>query len=49
MLGHLSKESNFPELAQKTVLNELMQKGIKEKDINLKIASRVEPSQVVNM
>lgn len=49
MLGHLSKESNFPELAYKTVINELMQKGIKEKEINLKIASRIEPSQVVNM
>lgn len=49
MLGHLSKESNFPELAYKSVLNELMQKGIKEKDINLKIASRIEPSRVVNI
>lgn len=47
MLGHLSKESNFPELAYKSVVNELMQNGIKEKDIELGVASRTEPSKVV--
>lgn len=36
MLGHLSKESNFPELAKKTVINELIQNGIKEKEIELR-------------
>ncbi len=49
MLGHLSKESNFPELAYKSVVNELMQNGIKEKEIELSVASRVEPSKVVNL
>ena len=32
MLGHLSKENNFPELALKTVYNELELKNISEKD-----------------
>ena len=36
ILGHLSKESNFPELAYKSVVNELMQSGIKEKEIELR-------------
>jgi len=49
MLGHLSKESNFPELAQKTVLNEMMQRGIKENEIELTIASRTNPSKIVNI
>lgn len=49
MLGHLSKESNFPELAQKTVLNEMMQRGIKENEIELNIASRISPSKIVNI
>lgn len=49
MLGHLSKESNFPELAYKSVINEMMQRGIKEKEIELNIASRLEPSKIVNL
>lgn len=49
MLGHLSKESNFPELAQKTVINEMMQRGIKENEIDLNIASRTNPSKVINI
>ncbi len=49
MLGHLSKESNFPELAYKSVLNEMMQNGIKENDIELKIANRTAPSKIVNI
>ena len=49
MLGHLSKESNFPELAQKTVINEMLQNGIKEKEIELGVASRINPSKVINI
>lgn len=49
MLGHLSKESNFPELAYKSVLNEMMKNGIKENDIELKVASREYPSKIVNI
>lgn len=49
MLGHLSKESNFPELAYKSVVNELMQNSIKIKDIELSVADRLFPSKVVNI
>lgn len=49
MLGHLSKESNFPELAYKSVTEVLEGKGINVKDIELAIASRYEPSKVVNI
>ena len=49
MLGHLSKESNFPELAYKTVANELMQNKINTNDINRLVANRIAPSQVINI
>ena len=49
MLGHLSKESNFPELAYKSVANELLQSGINMKDIEMSVANRLEPSKVVNI
>lgn len=49
MLGHLSKESNFPELAYKSVINELVQNSINYKDIELNVASRIEPSKVINI
>lgn len=49
LLGHLSKESNFPELARKTVINELMSNGIKENDIDLDVASRTNPSKIINI
>ncbi len=37
ILGHLSKENNFPELAYQTVLNEITQNG---NICNLSVASR---------
>ena len=40
MLGHLSNENNFPELAYKSVLEQ-----VEHKDINLNIASRLHPSE----
>lgn len=49
MLGHLSKESNFPELAHKSVINEMIKNGINTNDIELNVASRLEPSKVVNI
>jgi len=49
MLGHLSKESNFPELAYKSVENELLGHGVNIKDIQIGVASRIEPSKVVNL
>ena len=40
MLGHLSNENNFPELAYKSVLEQ-----IENKDLTLNVASRFEPSE----
>lgn len=49
MLGHLSKDSNFPELAYKSVTNELTKNGINIKNLELSIADRLNPSRVVNI
>ena len=50
MLGHLSKESNFPELAYQTVMDELITNSSFHKDsIGLNVASRDNPSQLVTI
>ena len=49
MLGHLSKENNFPELAYKTVVEELMENNYDENNINISVASRVNPSAIINI
>ena len=46
MLGHLSKENNFPELAHKSVLEELQYAGFSEPNIEIKVASRTEPTYI---
>lgn len=47
LLGHLSKENNFPELAYQTVANILTEKGIDiTKDICLELTYRDKPSRV---
>lgn len=49
MLGHLSKENNFPELAYKTVVDELIDKKYNENNISINIASRSSPSPIINL
>jgi phosphoribosyl 1,2-cyclic phosphodiesterase len=49
MLGHLSKENNFPELAYKTVLEELKNNNYTENCINLNIADRYSPSKIISV
>ena len=49
MLGHLSKENNFPELAYKTVLNELIENNVSENIVSLNVASRYEVSQMIDI
>jgi len=47
LLGHLSNENNFPELAYKAVSNVLEANNIKiGKDINVEIAARNERSKM---
>ncbi len=50
MLGHLSKESNFPELAYQTVLDELMSSNSFDKtSMNLSVASRDVHSKLIEI
>ncbi len=49
MLGHLSKENNFPELAYKTVMEEIMYNNKNEKNINLSVATRYSPTPFINI
>lgn len=49
MLGHLSKENNFPELAYQTVVEELKAHKITSKDITLNVASRDTHSKIINI
>ena len=48
MLGHLSKESNFPELAYQTVVDELLY-NCKDTTINLSVADRNCPSKLIKL
>lgn len=43
ILGHLSKESNFPELAYQTVMDELISNGTNIDNFSLSVASRTTP------
>ena len=49
MLGHLSKESNFPDLAYKTVVEELQLHNYSENTISLCFANRLEPSKLIRI
>lgn len=49
MLGHLSKESNFPELAYQTVAEQLMDNNADINTISLSVASRNEPGKIINI
>lgn len=49
MLGHLSKESNFPELAYQTVLDELIQNNYDENLLSLSVASRDVHSKIIKI
>lgn len=49
ILGHLSKESNFPELAYQTVIDELISSDTKLDDFNLGVASRNFPGKLIHI
>lgn len=48
-LGHLSKENNFPELAYKTVLEELAFSNYSNDAVGLSVANRDMPSEIVEI
>ena len=49
MLGHLSKQSNFPELAYQTVLDELISNNYDENSLNLAVAKRDSNSKLIEL
>ena len=49
MLGHLSKENNFPELAYKTVVETLMENKSDCSKIKISVANRYNPSPVIKV
>ena len=49
MLGHLSKESNFPELAYQTVMDELIAKNYDGNSLSLSVASRDHHSKKISL
>ena len=50
MLGHLSKENNFPELAYQTVMNELIaSRSFDKNSLKLSVASREVHSKFINI
>ena len=49
MLGHLSKQSNFPELAYKTVVEQLLEDNHNENTISLSVANRDNHSKLVTI
>ena len=49
MLGHLSKESNLPELAYTTTVNEILSNGIDENSFNISVANRDVPSKLITI
>ena len=49
MLGHLSKESNFPELAYQTVVDELISNNYNLDSLTLSVASREVHSKIIGI
>ena len=49
MLGHLSRENNFPELAYKTVMESIISNKINANKLSLKVASRTMPDDLINI
>ena len=49
MLGHLSKESNLPELAYTTTVSEILSNGIDENSFSISVASRDLPGKLITI
>lgn len=49
LLGHLSKENNFPELAYRTVVDELIDNHYDEDSISIGVARRDTPSKLIHI
>lgn len=49
MLGHLSKQNNFPELAYKTVMDEIIKNKFDDANLKINVASRIKPSDIIQI
>lgn len=49
LLGHLSKENNYPDLAYRSVICELLGQGFKENDFNIKVAEKNMLSEIIDV
>lgn len=49
MLGHLSKENNFPELAYKTVVEQLIENNVSNNLFSLSVADRYNVSPIIDV
>lgn len=49
MLGHLSQQNNFPELAYKTVVESLITNNIDTNKIKLNVATRTSPDDIIDI
>ena len=49
MLGHLSKENNFPELAYQTTINELIDNNVDIDKLQLSVADRDKVNKVIDI
>mgnify|MGYP003318983744 CR=1 FL=1 len=49
VLGHLSKESNFPELAYQTVMDEIISSGTNIDGFSLSVAKRDCPGEIIKI
>lgn len=48
-LGHLSKENNFPELAYKTVLENIINNKVDVNNLSISVAHRDKPDEIINI
>ena len=49
MLGHLSENNNFPELAYQTVMDSIITKNVDISKLRLQVADRYKPNKVVEI
>lgn len=49
MLGHLSEQNNFPELAYQTVMTSILSNNVDVDKLKLQVADRNKPNKVIEL
>lgn len=49
MLGHLSEQNNFPELAYQTVMSNMISKNVNIDKLKLEVADRYKPNKIIDV